>query len=76
VGSVADFRRILIEYPWEWTDQERSTMPVRKTKGGGYKYGAGGKTYYGKGAKAKAAKQGRAIAVSKARAKGHRIKKR
>jgi hypothetical protein len=36
-------------------------MPVRKTKGGGYKYGSSGKTYYGKGAKGKAAKQGRAI---------------
>jgi hypothetical protein len=51
-------------------------MPVRKTKGGGYKYGSSGKTYYGKGAKAKAAKQGRAIAVSKARKKGHRIPKK
>jgi hypothetical protein len=51
-------------------------MPVRKTKGGGYKYGGSGKTYYGKGAKAKAAKQGRAIAVSKARAAGHKIKRK
>ena len=40
-------------------------MPVRRTKGGGYKYGSKGKTYYGKGAKAKAAKQGRAIQASK-----------
>lgn len=40
-------------------------MPVRKTKGGGYKYGNKGKTYYGKGAKAKAAKQGRAIKANK-----------
>ncbi len=36
-------------------------MPVRRTKGGGYKYGSKGKTYYGKGAKKKAARQGRAI---------------
>ena len=42
-------------------------MPVRKTRGGGYKYGSKGKTYYGKGAKAKAAKQGRAIQASKRR---------
>jgi hypothetical protein len=36
-------------------------LPVRKTKGGGYRYGRTGKVYYGKGAKAKAARQGRAI---------------
>lgn len=42
-------------------------MPVRKTKGGGYKYGSSGKTYYGKGAKAKAARQGRAIKASQSR---------
>lgn len=42
-------------------------MPVRRTKGGGYRYGATGKVYYGKGAKAKAAKQGRAIRASQAR---------
>lgn len=42
-------------------------MPVRRTKGGGYKYGTKGKTYRGKGAKAKAARQGRAIQASKAR---------
>lgn len=46
-------------------------MPVQKTKGGGYRYGASGKTYYGKGARAKAAKQGRAIQASK-----HRYKKK
>lgn len=44
-------------------------MPVRRTKGGGYKYGSKGKTYYGKGAKAKAARQGRAIQASKRRKK-------
>ena len=44
-------------------------MPVRKTKGGGYKYGSAGKTYYGKRAKAKAARQGRAIQTSKRRKK-------
>ena len=42
-------------------------MPVRKTKGGGYKYGSSGKTYYGKGARAKAARQGRAIKASQSR---------
>ena len=42
-------------------------MPVRRTKGGGYKYGTKGKTYYGKGAKTKATKQGRAIQASKRR---------
>ena len=42
-------------------------MPVRRTKGGGYKYGSKGKTYYGKGAKAKAARQGRAVKASQAR---------
>ena len=51
-------------------------MPVRRTKGGGYKWGSSGKTYRGKGARAKAAKQGRAISISKARAKGHKIPKR
>jgi len=40
-------------------------MPVRRTKGGGYKFGTKGKTYKGKGAKAKAAKQGRAIKASR-----------
>lgn len=44
-------------------------MPVRRTKGGGYKYGSKGKTYYGKGAKKKAARQGRAIQASKRRRK-------
>lgn len=44
-------------------------MPVKKTKGGGYKYGGTGKTYYGKGAKAKAEKQGRAIRASQKRSK-------
>jgi hypothetical protein len=42
-------------------------MPVKRTKGGGYKYGSKGKTYHGKSAKAKAAKQGRAINASKAK---------
>ena len=42
-------------------------MPVRRTKGGGYKYGSSGKTYYGKGAKARAARQGRAIKASQKR---------
>ena len=42
-------------------------MPVRRTKGGGYKYGSSGKTYYGKGAKARAARQGRAIKASQRR---------
>lgn len=46
-------------------------MPVKRTRGGGYKYGSKGKTYTGKGAKARATKQGRAIKVSQAkRAKG------
>lgn len=40
-------------------------MPVRKTKGGGYKWGKSGKEYRGKGAKAKAARQGRAIQANK-----------
>jgi hypothetical protein len=40
-------------------------MPVRRTSGGGYKYGSKGKVYHGKGAKAKAAKQGRAIQANK-----------
>jgi len=44
-------------------------MPVRKTKGGGYRYGTKGKTYYGKGAKSKAARQGRAIKASQSRRK-------
>lgn len=44
-------------------------MPVKKTKGGGYRYGKTGKTYYGKGAKAKADKQGRAIRASQNRGK-------
>lgn len=44
-------------------------MPVRRTKGGGYKYGSKGKTYYGKGARKKAARQGRAIQVNKRRRK-------
>lgn len=44
-------------------------MPVRRTKGGGYKYGTKGKTYYGKGAKAKAARQGRAIKANQRRKK-------
>lgn len=51
-------------------------MPVRRTKSGGFRYGATGKVYYGKGARAKAAKQGRAISISKARKAGHRIPKR
>ena len=42
-------------------------MPVRKTKGGGFKYGSSGKTYKGAGAKAKAQRQGRAIKASQAR---------
>jgi len=42
-------------------------MPVKKTSGGGYKYGSSGKEYKGKGAKQKAAKQGRAIQASKKR---------
>jgi hypothetical protein len=46
-------------------------MPVRKTKGGGYKFGKSGKVYKGKGAKGKAAKQGRAIQASK-RARGQK----
>lgn len=45
-------------------------MPVRRTKGGGYKYGTSGKTYYGKGAKSKASKQGRAIKASQSRKRG------
>lgn len=40
-------------------------MPVKKTSGGGYKYGSSGKEYKGKGAKQKASKQGRAIQASK-----------
>ena len=44
-------------------------MPVRRTKGGGYKYGSKGKTYYGKGAKAKAARQGRAIRANQRKTK-------
>lgn len=36
-------------------------MPVKRTKGGGYKYGKNGVVYHGKGAKAKAERQGRAI---------------
>jgi hypothetical protein len=44
-------------------------VPVKKTSGGGYKYGASGKEYKGTGAKHKAAKQGRAIQASK-RARG------
>lgn len=40
-------------------------MPVRKTKGGGYKYGSSGKAYYGKDARKKAVKQGQAIEISK-----------
>lgn len=44
----------------------RNTMPVKRTKGGGYRYGTKGKAYYGKGAKAKAARQGRAIRSSQA----------
>ena len=44
-------------------------MPVRRTKGGGYKWGSNGKTYYGKGAKARAARQGRAIKASQRRKK-------
>ena len=42
-------------------------MPIRKTKGGGYKYGSKGKTYYGKGARKRAAKQARAIHASQNR---------
>ena len=45
------------------------SMPVKKTKSGGYKYGSSGKTYYGKGAKARTTKQGRAIAISKKKKK-------
>jgi hypothetical protein len=44
-------------------------MPVKRTKGGGYKYGDEGKEYRGKGAKAKAQKQGRAIKASQNRKK-------
>ena len=44
-------------------------MPVRRTKGGGYRWGKQ-KTYYGKGAKAKAARQGRAIRASQRRRRG------
>ncbi len=44
-------------------------MPVKKTPGGGYKYGSKGKTYKGAGAKEKAAKQGRAIKASQAKRK-------
>ena len=40
-------------------------MPVRRTKGGGYKYGSTGKTYYGKGARKKATRQGISIEISK-----------
>lgn len=39
-------------------------MPVRKTKGGGYKFGTSGKEYRGKGARTKALKQARAIKAS------------
>lgn len=42
-------------------------MPVRRTPGGGYRWGRSGKTYRGRGAKAKAARQGRAIKASQAR---------
>jgi len=45
-------------------------MPVRRTKGGGYKWGNTGKTYYGKNAKGKAARQGRAVKSSQHRRKG------
>jgi hypothetical protein len=44
-------------------------VPVKKTSGGGYKYGPTGKEYRGKDAKKKATKQGRAIQASK-RARG------
>ena len=44
-------------------------MPVRRTPGGGYRYGTKGKTYYGKDAKAKAARQGRAIKANQKRKK-------
>jgi hypothetical protein len=44
-------------------------VPVKRTKGGGYKYGSKGKTYYGKGAKAKAGKQGRAIKANQKKKK-------
>jgi len=44
-------------------------VPVKKTSGGGYKFGPTGKEYKGKGAKQKATKQGRAIQASK-RARG------
>ena len=44
-------------------------MPVKKTPGGGYKYGDKGKTYKGPGAKEKAAKQGRAIKANQAKRK-------
>ena len=40
-------------------------MPTKRTKSGGYKYGAHGKVYRGKGAKEKAQRQGRAIEMSK-----------
>jgi hypothetical protein len=44
-------------------------MPIRKTKGGAYKYGTKGKAYKGKGARSKAEKQGRAIKASQAKKK-------
>lgn len=45
-------------------------MPVRKVKGGGYRYGTTGKVYR---SKAKAEKQGLAIRLSQMR-KGKRVK--
>jgi hypothetical protein len=38
-------------------------MPVRKAKGGGYRWGRRGRIYRGKGARNRALKQGRAIAA-------------
>ena len=49
---------------------QETAMCIRKTKGGGYKAGARGKTYKGKGARAKARKQQQAIKASQARRGG------
>ena len=51
-------------------------MPVRRTAGGGYKWGSKGKTYYGKGAKAKAQAQGRAIKANEEKTRGNKIRKK
>jgi hypothetical protein len=44
-------------------------MPVRKVKGGGFRWGRRGKIYRGRGARARAQRQGRAV---KARRSGRK----